>query len=74
MLFAADSNVFEFYSPNAEACLQSFMNHSDAPNSDGLTALRDIGEGEEITEDFRAVLEGLTPHPLVARHHQRWMR
>ncbi len=35
--------------------LMSFMNHSDKPNSKYDLALRDISEGEEITEDYRVV-------------------
>lgn len=39
--------------PNFEINYTAFMNHSDDPNSDGVVALRDILEGEEITEDYR---------------------
>ena len=44
----------QFQSPNADANLISFMNHSDTPNYDNNndTALRDIKAGEEITEDY----------------------
>ena len=38
--------------PNADAILQSFMNHSDKPNTDGRRALIDIKKGEELTEDY----------------------
>lgn len=43
-----------FLSPNNDARLVSFMNHSDEPNYDPKTdlALRDIAQGEEILEDY----------------------
>ena len=46
-----------FLSPNYDARLISFMNHSDTPNYDPKTdtALRDIKAGEEVTEDYRIV-------------------
>ena len=62
-----DSPTLIFYSPNAEVCLQSFMNHSDTPNSDGFVALQDIKQGEEITEDYRRVKE---PHLLSKKHYR----
>lgn len=53
-----DRNVFyrdkHFYitHPNKEIEYQVMMNHSDDPNSDGETALRDIKCGEEVTESY----------------------
>ncbi len=43
-----------FQSPNDDAGLLFFMNHSDNPNYDVVsdTALRDIQRGEEILEDY----------------------
>ena len=43
-----------YYHPNDDAFLVCFLNHSDNPNYDKLTdtALRDIKEGAEITEDY----------------------
>ena len=43
-----------FLSPNDDARLISFMNHSNDPNYDKYNdvALRDITKGEEITEDY----------------------
>ena len=40
-----------------EAALMTFCNHSDNPNYDAYsdTTLRDIKEGEEITEDYRTI-------------------
>jgi hypothetical protein len=44
----------EFLSPNDDARLLSFMNHSGHPNYDPYTdtTLQDIKRGEEITEDY----------------------
>jgi len=44
-----------FQSPNDDAGLLFFINHSDNPNYDVVsdTALRDIEEGEELLEDYR---------------------
>ena len=43
-----------FLSPNGDARMISFMNHSDEPNYSKYTdtALKDIRKGEEITEDY----------------------
>lgn len=43
-----------FQSPNDDARLISFMNHSDTPNYNkhNDTALTDITKGDEITEDY----------------------
>lgn len=37
--------------------LQAYMNHSDDPNYDAINdvLLRDVKEGEEITEDYRKI-------------------
>lgn len=50
-------NGAPFLSPNYDARLTSFMNHSDTPNYDPRTdlALADIKEGEELFEDYRVV-------------------
>ena len=47
-------NGFPFQSPNDDARLLCFMNHSDKPNYDKYTdtALKDIAKGQEITEDY----------------------
>ena len=44
-----------FISPNYDARLTSFMNHSDTPNYDPATdlALAGIPRGEEVFEDYR---------------------
>ena len=46
-----------FISPNYDARLTSFMNHSDTPNYDPVTdlALADIPKGEEVFEDYRQI-------------------
>lgn len=46
-----------FISPNYDARLTSFMNHSDNPNYDPKTdlALSDIPAGEEVFVDYRVV-------------------
>ncbi len=48
----------DFWSPNDDAHLPSFLNHSNIPNIDKHTfcALRDIPNGEELTEDYRPEL------------------
>ena len=65
-----DRTQFEkirFRHPNCMAKLQSFMNHSNEPNSDGKVALRDIKEGEEITENFMELNKNL--HPLILKRY-----
>ena len=44
-----------FISPNYDARLTCFMNHSDTPNYDPVAdlALADIPKGEEVFEDYR---------------------
>ena len=46
-----------FQSPNDDAGLLFFMNHSDNPNYDIMsdTALCDIVKGEEVCEDYRVM-------------------
>lgn len=58
--------LLRFISPNRDQLLQSFMNHSDTPNTKGCVALRNIKCGEEITEDFRELIG--TPHSLTRQH------
>lgn len=62
-----NANYFEFISPNNNAVLQSFMNHSTDPNSDGEYATRDIKAGEEVTENFRSVT-GHLMHDISEKH------
>lgn len=59
-------HLLRFTSPNTDAVLRSFMNHSDTPNTDGIRTLRDILPGEELTEDFRTLAD--TPHKLTKLH------
>ena len=44
-----------FLSPNHDAIMTSFMNHSNDPNYEQKSdiALRDINAGEEVFEDYR---------------------
>ncbi len=67
-MFQSWQEEFFFYSPNYEVCLTSFMNHSEDPNSDGRVALRDIKAGEEVTENYMALLQDHKPHQLTKRH------
>ena len=46
------SDMLVFNNPNADACLRSFMNHSNSNNSDGVYALVDIQKNMEITENY----------------------
>lgn len=61
----------EFISPNDDQVLQSFMNHSDDPNSDGEYAIKDIKCGEEITEDFTKLVDD--PHELSINHDKQFI-
>lgn len=57
-------------SPNTNQELQSFMNHSSKPNTDGHKTLRAIKQGEELTEDYNALYRKskMKPHPFSRRH------
>lgn len=61
------AEFISFYTPNAIADLQSFMNHSDGANSKDRVALRDIKAGEEITEDYRTMVPEM--HLLSKKHY-----
>jgi hypothetical protein len=61
----------QFYSPNCEQTLRSFMNHSDTPNTDGEYTLRSIDTGEELTEDYRTLADSM--HPLSLAHYS-WLQ
>lgn len=67
MLYSESDHHLNFPSPNHDQLLQSFMNHSDFPNSYDMVATRDIRKGEEITEDFRLLFD--VPHPVTKAHH-----
>lgn len=68
MMFPNHTKTFHFRSPNCEAELRAFMNHSDNANSTGYIALRDIKAGEEITENYHIMLHHCTPHPFQKVH------
>ena len=55
-----------FTSPNRHVILQTFMNHSNTPNSEGKFALQNIAQGEEVTEDFTKL--AVPMHPLNKKH------
>lgn len=68
MMFVSSKTIFSFRSPNSEACLQSFMNHSDTPNTHlGVITTKNIKKGEEITENFNDLFY-TQPHPLTKKH------
>lgn len=55
--------------PNWDAVLQRFMNHSKAPNSDGVHALEDIRKGDEITEAYTSFDLG----PEAIDHYKKFL-
>lgn len=61
-----EGNTLRFTSPNTDAVLRSFMNHSSTPNTDGVCTLRDIELGEELTEDFFSLTKNM--HQLSREH------
>lgn len=64
----------KFISPNSEACLMSFMNHSSNPNSNRCVTIKDIKEGEEITEDFIDLARENDIHELTAKHMSSFIK
>lgn len=65
-------NGAPFLSPNYDARLTSFMNHSDTPNFDPHydVALTDIKAGEEVFEDYRTFPNWDRAYPwLVDNEH-----
>lgn len=67
-----NEKTFQFFSPNHETCLQSFMNHSDNPNSDGEIALRDIAKDEEIVINYRD-LDGFDKINHYSKEHNKYL-
>jgi len=61
------STEFPFYSPNCDAVLQAWMNHSDKPNTTGTETLRHIKKGEELTENYNTLANGAI-HPVSFKH------
>lgn len=62
-----NSKELLFYSPNCDAILQAWMNHSYKPNTTGTVTLRNIKKGEELTENYHSLAEdGL--HPISLKH------
>jgi hypothetical protein len=66
-IFTAESPFLSFLSPNADAILQSWMNHSDRPNTTGQHTNRHVKKGEELTENFIRLAEGPI-HPISSAH------
>ena len=62
--------MIKFRHPNCMAKLQSFMNHSLEPNSDGQKTLRDIKKGEEITENFLKVAGKMKLHKFILERYK----
>lgn len=56
--WASVVNGSHFLSPNDDAIMLVYMNHLDDPNYDVATdcAIKDIAEGEEVTEDYRRMI------------------
>jgi SET domain-containing protein len=67
-IFIKETKLHNFYSPNYDAKLQAFMNHSDTPNSDGIYAIRNILKGEEITEDYNTI-QSQELHDISKQHY-----
>lgn len=71
--FNADEDM-TFHSPNAEAVLQSFMNHSHAPNTFLGRTTRDIKAEEELTEDFITLTVKGRMHKLNRKHYSSFVQ
>jgi SET domain-containing protein len=67
--FTEEDTLLQFYSPNHTASLQSWMNHSDTPNTTGTHVIRNIKAGEELTENYNTLAPG-NPH-YMTKEHQR---
>jgi hypothetical protein len=67
IVFLKGYNNLQFFSPNCDAKLQSWMNHSKTPNTTGTHTLRNIKKGEELTEDFKEIAGGPF-HPVSSAH------
>jgi len=70
MLWVKGTKLYEFHSPNLSVNIQSFLNHSNTPNTDGNNTLVDIKKGEELTEDYFSLHpEGLCN--ISIKHYER---
>ena len=67
--WASIANGSLFLSPNDDTILLLYMNHSDNPNYDlhSDEAMRDIKKGEELTEDYREMLNYEKVYPWLAK-------
>ena len=63
--WASIVNGSVFQSPNDDQCLLMFMNHNSEPNYDVVsdTALKNIKQGEELLEDYRAMTNWQLAYP-----------
>ncbi len=59
IILQSDHEAIICISPNHEQILQTYMNHSENPNWDGSVTTRDIKAGEEITENFLAIVPNM---------------
>jgi hypothetical protein len=62
-----NTTEFAFYSPNCDAILQAWMNHSFKPNTTGTVTLRNIKKGEELTENYESLADHQL-HPISLKH------
>lgn len=64
-------NNCQFLSPNYDAKMICFVNHSDTPNYNELTdiALKDISKGEEVCEDYKRMANWEKVFSWLARTH-----
>lgn len=65
-------NGCQFLSPNYDAKMVSFINHSDVPNYDELTdtALKDIAKGEELFENYRRMANWEKVFPWLMKRNK----
>lgn len=71
IFFDSKTDKLMFLSPNQDAYLQTFMNHSTDPNSNGQFATRLIKKDEEITFnylDIKKYLDSEEFHELTLNH------
>lgn len=69
IFFDSKQEKLMFLSPNQDQYIQTFMNHSTKPNSDGQFATKFICKGEEITFDYRFMFpEGMQMDQLTTKH------
>jgi len=60
-----DGEPLTFLDPNCVTDYRSYMNHSDAPNTDGISTTREVKAGEELTENYHTMGDW---HTLTRKH------